>query len=244
MPPPRKLCEIKAFTLAEVLITLGIIGIVAALTIPSIVSKYEKKQTVVQLKKAYSLLLNAFETAEAEYGSISDWPETYLNNTFDEYHGYENTVFVDKYLMPQLKHYVFKRRNVKMYNLAGKGSIFGDKNWYYLDDGTCFYLYINYSNHGTWHYIFYDTNGDKKPNRFGRDIFVFNFGYAENFKLSLDTDTYQHKQLDDVWRNKQLTDTEGACNKEQTKINGYYAGFSCGAIIRYDGWEIKDDYPW
>ena len=43
----------KAFTLAEVLITLGIIGIVAAMTLPTLIGKYQKKQTVTQLKKAY-----------------------------------------------------------------------------------------------------------------------------------------------------------------------------------------------
>ena len=40
-----------AFTLAEVLITLGIIGIVAAMTLPALVGKYQKVQTVNQLKK-------------------------------------------------------------------------------------------------------------------------------------------------------------------------------------------------
>lgn len=44
----------SAFTLAEVLITLGIIGIVAALTIPTLISNYQKTQYVVGLKKAYS----------------------------------------------------------------------------------------------------------------------------------------------------------------------------------------------
>lgn len=146
--------------------------------------------------------------------------------------------------MPQLGHYIFKRRNVKMYNLAGRGSIFGDQKWYYLDDGTCFYLYVNYSNHGHFHYIFYDINGDKKPNKWGRDIFVFNFGYSENFKFSLNTDLNHPNSPNASWRDKQLNDSNGACNKAQTSVNGYYAGFSCGAIIQYDGWEIKDDYPW
>lgn len=41
----------RAFTLAEVLITLGIIGVVAALTLPSVITNYQKKQTVEQLKK-------------------------------------------------------------------------------------------------------------------------------------------------------------------------------------------------
>ena len=42
----------KGFTLAEVLITLGIIGVVAALTLPSLITNYQKKQIVAQLKKA------------------------------------------------------------------------------------------------------------------------------------------------------------------------------------------------
>lgn len=41
----------KAFTLAEVLITLGIIGVVAAMTLPTLVGEYQKKQTATQLKK-------------------------------------------------------------------------------------------------------------------------------------------------------------------------------------------------
>ena len=41
-----------AFTLAEVLITLGIIGVVAAMTIPSLIQSYKEKQTVVTLTVA------------------------------------------------------------------------------------------------------------------------------------------------------------------------------------------------
>ena len=45
----------KAFTLAEVLITLGIIGIVAAMTLPAIIQKQQDKITVTKLKKMYSV---------------------------------------------------------------------------------------------------------------------------------------------------------------------------------------------
>ena len=50
----------KAFTLAEVLITLGIIGIVAALTLPTIVQKQNKKSLEVAFKKAYANFYNAY----------------------------------------------------------------------------------------------------------------------------------------------------------------------------------------
>lgn len=41
----------KAFTLAEVLITLGIVGVVAAITIPTLIAGYQKKEAVNALKK-------------------------------------------------------------------------------------------------------------------------------------------------------------------------------------------------
>ncbi|PWL80398.1 hypothetical protein DBY21_01910 [Candidatus Gastranaerophilales bacterium] len=50
---------LTGFTLAEVLITLGIIGIVAAMTLPSVIGKYQKKVTVERLKKVYTSLSQA-----------------------------------------------------------------------------------------------------------------------------------------------------------------------------------------
>ncbi len=58
----------KAFTLAEVLITLAIIGVVAALTIPAIITNYQKKMYVTQLKKTYTSINNGFRTYMANEG--------------------------------------------------------------------------------------------------------------------------------------------------------------------------------
>ncbi len=63
----------KGFTLAEVLITLGIIGVVAALTLPSLVAKYKEKQYVTALKKAVSILDNAYRLAIFENGGDNDF---------------------------------------------------------------------------------------------------------------------------------------------------------------------------
>lgn len=62
-----------AFTLAEVLITLAIIGIVAAVTIPSLTQKYEEKQYLIKLKKTYTVLNQAFLFAKGEYGELDYW---------------------------------------------------------------------------------------------------------------------------------------------------------------------------
>ncbi len=59
----------NAFTLAEVLITLGIIGVVAALTIPALISKYDEKVMLNKLKRSYSEILNAIDLRRAESGS-------------------------------------------------------------------------------------------------------------------------------------------------------------------------------
>ena len=63
----------SAFTLAEVLITLAIIGVVAAMTIPTLISKHQERQIVSHLTKAYATVSNAFKMAETEHGSIDTW---------------------------------------------------------------------------------------------------------------------------------------------------------------------------
>ena len=71
--PVNPACSSKiAFTLAEVLITLGIIGVVAAMTLPVLTAKYQKTVTATQLKKSYSTILQAFTMAQKDYGDISE----------------------------------------------------------------------------------------------------------------------------------------------------------------------------
>ena len=65
----------NAFTLAEVLITLGIIGIVAAMTIPTLIQNYQKRAYVAGLQKAYAQLAQAFKLA------MADDTTTLLQNT-------------------------------------------------------------------------------------------------------------------------------------------------------------------
>ena len=71
------------FTLAEVLITLGIIGIVAALTLPSLLSNFRDKVMVSQAKKSYSNFQNVLNKMMADegytdYAGIFNTDETQL----------------------------------------------------------------------------------------------------------------------------------------------------------------------
>ncbi len=62
-----------AFTLAETLIVMGIIGVVAALTIPNLNSSTADKEKVAKVKKIYSNLNDAIGRAQAVYGPVEEW---------------------------------------------------------------------------------------------------------------------------------------------------------------------------
>lgn len=62
-----------AFTLAEVLIVMGIIGIIAEVTIPTLVQSTQQRETVVAVKKAYTVLQQATTLAKIDYGTPDTW---------------------------------------------------------------------------------------------------------------------------------------------------------------------------
>jgi len=69
----------QAFTLAETLIVMGIIGVVAALTLPNLNSSTGDKEKVAKVKKIYSNLNDAFGRAQAIYGPLDEWFATDTN---------------------------------------------------------------------------------------------------------------------------------------------------------------------
>lgn len=188
-----------AFTLAEVLITLGIIGIVAAMTLPSLINKYTERETVTKVKKFYSVINQALLMAIKDNGYVDEW--TYNNKGFDE-----NDPVAEKssealflYLRPYLK--VSKICGVDAgcigdkYNQLNKTTNtakYDTSRRYYkvlLNDGSAFWLRDNYNGlaqrnecNGTnddgsiknmCGMLWYDVNGKKQPNQFGVDVFVF-----------------------------------------------------------------------
>lgn len=90
----------KAFTLAEVLITLGIIGVVAAITIPMLMTKYHKIIVENRLKDSYSIMSNAVKMAEEEYGVGFEPTDIISGNGWSR--DKSKKVF-EKYFMPYLK---------------------------------------------------------------------------------------------------------------------------------------------
>lgn len=63
----------KAFTLAEILIVMAIIGTVAVATIPNLVDSYQEDKDVAKLRSVYHDLEVAYAKAVAEYGPYNQW---------------------------------------------------------------------------------------------------------------------------------------------------------------------------
>ena len=63
----------KGFTLAEVLITLGIIGVVAAITMPTLINNYREKATVNKVKKFYSMMSQAYLLSVKDNEHADPW---------------------------------------------------------------------------------------------------------------------------------------------------------------------------
>ncbi len=231
-----------AFTLAEVLITLGIIGVVAAMTLPTLINNYEKKETVSKLKKVYAVLTNTTQMAMAEYGDTTGW------DLQDGYNVSTGKYFAEKYLIPYLK--VAKTCednssadcNYSMHPLDGQSytliNEYDQKSYkFYLVDGTFIMVLsrTDYTPHPKLVYIVFDINGQKNPNKYGRDIFILQYILQNNLAESQD---YVGKILP-VW-----IDADSRAQLVNSKCNKNTDGRACLALIFIDGWEIKNDYPW
>ena len=157
-----------AFTLAEVLITLGIIGVVAALTLPTLIQNHQKQVYVTQLKKAYSTLTNAYNELAAE-DEVADWNQISSGYAYSFLKHVKTIKSFDGCEEDWCNNYDVNHTT----GIAG-GTGLGNASGFITADGALFiftcgtaYLCADY----TW---IVDVNGyNKGPNKPGRDIFQF-----------------------------------------------------------------------
>lgn len=222
-----------AFTLAEVLITLGIIGVVAAITMPALINEHKKIVTVNKLKKNYSLFAQVFQMSERENGIAGNWDYS-LNHT----------QFAEKYFLPYLPTAKKSNAEYRIMALGNKNdALFANelsKNryMYSLPDGTLFGTYIDSYEHYPLATIVVDLNGIKGPNIAGKDVFHFDINRS-TYKFEMlgqgnDRDTI----LSPVEQEEQIWVFNCAASYNS------YAGVYCGYVIMSDGWKISKDYPW
>ncbi len=234
-----------AFTLAEVLVTLGVIGVVAALTLPSVITNYQKKQTVVQLKKLYSTLSNASGLSQSENGEMREWDNSLINTDIKKY--------AETYYLPyfnRAKVVDWPSNDYTIKNLSGNQNLYSSGREKYVIELSNGQLLIFSQTQMGQHYlwIFGDINGTKGPNKIGRDIFVFdgtNFTKDSNTRYFVKFwgDSFSRSTLTSPDFEEDIPNNSGySCNKKNKY--GRYSGYYCGELIMQDNWEIRNDYPW
>lgn len=247
MEDSMKSQKIFAFTLAEVLITLGIIGVVAAITIPSLMSKYRKTVVENRLKDTYAIFANATRLMEGEFDAGD--PTDVIAGADGFSPTYSKLVF-DTYFRPFIKiNYEYPHNEcVQLSKSYGKdhsdGSLYIDYN------GACYNLMNGVS------IIFWagrkDANSpylmpvrvyiqpDKKKFYDGVDTFGFQIVNAERgFVVS--------SGLAEMGADMSENNLVKSCASHNGRINfgGYSMGRSafCFELIKKNGWKIPANYP-
>lgn len=222
----------RGFTLSETLITLGIIGVIAAMTIPNLIAKNEQRKTVTKLQRAISVMNQAYKQSVEDNGEIS----------IEEFNSLGGEEYVKKYWQPYLKATYCANFQACGYKTWGFTLPNGNSaGWYYMSsgrpafytmDGFLYIIIFSYSAAATskievGQHIFVDLNGGEKPNKFGHDVFMLT----------------------------RLTDGEGVqpmgyrmTDEDVNKGCSYKipdADFiTCAEKIRRAGWQIDKSYPW
>ncbi len=170
-----------AFTLAEVLITLGIIGVVAAMTMPALIANYQRKALETSFKKSYSVISQAMQRLINEEGYI---PKA------ENITGYAETFLLRKYFISAIDCFnkssgssescvsseKFSSWFDSFYKTYNKKTLASSAHWWFDDgmfvaaDGS----FIFFDNSNTDNLLIgVDTNGKKAPNLLGHDVFLF-----------------------------------------------------------------------
>lgn len=206
----------KAFTLAEVLITLGVIGVVASMTIPTLIQEHKKSTVATKLKKASSTLMQAYNMSIVEYGdsAFDGKREGFEANNPDS-----ALEMFNKYYVPYIKFLKVEK---------GEKGVFG-----YLTDGMVIY-FLKVGSPDSWAstYIIVCTdnkaceNMDESNEDYRKLVNGKNtFGFYTNGKVpTAQLRKKTHNQLIDGCKN-------------QTSVE------SCTALIFDAGWKIPKDYP-
>ena len=200
-------------------------------------ANHRKTETAAKLKKFYSTMSNAIKLAELEEGIPSyEWGYT-CGQSYEQ-----EKDFYEKYVLKYINYNKIGEMDTNdPRKIFLEENSYGTKGFYaYLNDGSMFFSGECADN------VAYDVNGDKGPNEFGRDIFMFfilsstDGVYADPIIDSIPHfNTILHNTIpwDDGLKNYTREKSLQQCKTDRTW--GY-----CTHLIELDGWEIKDDYPY
>ncbi len=207
-----------AFTLAEVLITLGIIGVVAAITIPSLVTSYQKHVVETKLARFNSTMNQTMRLSMADNGDPDSWLERNHNYSYPE-----TVEFMNTYFLPYMKY-------IKTEPSSSQNGIRVT-----LLDGSYFSFSVTQDGGDIVYYI----NGKTEINP--RNKFQYQFTKKKDIGTNdVNSASYIEPYIF-RWNgsvNHLKNGNTWACKKGCTNC-GY-----CTKLIQLNGWKIPKDYPW
>ena len=212
----RNLGSSLAFTLAEVLITLGIIGVVAALTIPGFIYNHKKRVVETRLKKFYTTFNQAIILSENDNGEIANWedPDLLLPNASEDWY--------NKYLAKYINATSVEREKYD-YTV-----------WVKLADGSAFGIRFASQNVSTNFGIYFYPYASDVEKCVKSTVQLAECTGTKYFNFHLTKTRLQ--PYGGLGRSR--SELLNSCG---SKIPGY-RNF-CTALIIYDGWKINKDYP-
>ena len=189
-----------AFTLAEVLITLGIIGVVAAMTMPVLINNTRNKQLETAFKAAYSILSQAVITVAEEQGGALRSSFAISEERPDGSVYYPDAKIIRDSLFSKLKvagtcTYTDNVRNYSKTTdkpFIDRGTVKPSKA---LANGMCFDIYVNAAEIN----LTIDVNGTKGPNILGYDIFFFDIDKKDRLNPKRATGYYSEEELEQLF---------------------------------------------
>ena len=224
-----------AFTLAEVLITLAIIGVVAALTLPTLMHNYKKNEASARLRKFNSIFNQMVLLSENDNGPSGDWERngdiTDESGKMDWSANFaEQRRFFDKYFAPYLEYLEIKDGETDT-DEEGNVSVKSHVRIYFKDGSSA-----NFYNGGAYSFV-YDVNGDRQPNLTGYDRFVWDIWPSTTAKIYYPKNyNYGTRRMYGDAGTKTRTDYLNYCKNDNVVF--------CTRLLELDNWEFKDDYPY
>ena len=213
----------RAFTLAEVLVTLGIIGVVAAITMPTLIDNHQKKVAATRLEKFYSMMSQAVYQWVGDTGFIPGTTYNFPENT--KYNGKGLEQWYNANLGKYIKSTSQVSTDSGMFVAFADGSGF---NAYQTGGNMYFFFCIEAK--------YCNTQASSAEGYFdGKRTFLFDFANGD-FYASLPGQ--QNMSREELLR---------ACkygNSDNSEVSSKGRRHTCTRLIQIDGWQIKDDYPW
>lgn len=239
----------KGFTTAEVLITLGILGIIMSMTIPNIIQDHRKRVVATQLKKAVNMLNQSLMLSSVTNGTPDEWGIT--NGAQDTFTNYIAPFIDIDYKCPYKNVDNTKDLcNNKLYSFKTNSSNYIKPPKYILKNGLAIFFdgggTLTTSQRRGVFYIMTELGANKYI--LGKNIFTFNLIVKDgsNYWITGTKDYRKNKSFCNGLSSRiNLIDMceNGASNSSNGGQEGYTRGITCSALIECNGWEIPDDYP-